>query len=100
VRITADRSWGRSPDERARAEAGPEADELTAELTSSYWQAYDQRLAETSFGAVALQLPGLVGQAIRLGWEANRRDMVATIGLNLVSGVLTGFALLASQYGF
>jgi ATP-binding cassette, subfamily B, bacterial len=28
--------------------------------------------------------------------EANRRDTVATIGLNLVSGVLTGFALLAT----
>ncbi len=96
MRIMAGRSLGRSPDERARDEASPEADELTAELTSSYWQAYDQRLAETSFGAVARQLPGLVGQAIRLGWEANRRDMVATIGLNLVSGVLTGFALLAT----
>ncbi len=96
MRIMAGRSLGRSPDERAWDEASPEADELTAELTSSYWQAYDQRLAETSFGAVARQLPGLVGQAIRLGWEANRRDMVATIGLNLFSGVLTGFALLAT----
>ena len=41
-------------------------------------------------------MPGLIGQAVRLGWEANRRDTVATIGLNLVSGVLTGFALLAT----
>jgi len=73
-----------------------EADELTAELAASYWQAHDRRLAETGFGAVARQLPGLIGQAIRLGWEANRRDTVATIGLNLISGVLTGFALLAT----
>ena len=43
MRITAGRSRGRGPDERAQA--GREADELTAELTSSYWQAYDQRLA-------------------------------------------------------
>ena len=85
-------SLGRRQDETAQAEA----DELTAELAAAYWQAHDRRLAETGFGAVARQLPGLISQAIRLGWEANRRDTVATIGLNLVSGVLTGFALLAT----
>src|SRR6266700_1297439 len=89
-------SVGRHPDQAARAEPGAEADELTAELTASYWQAHDQRLAETGFFAIARQLPGLIGQAIRLGWEANRRDTVATIGLNLLSGVFTGFALLAT----
>jgi len=88
---------GRRPDPAARAEPGAEADELTAELTASYWRAHDQRLAETGFFAIARQLPGLIGQAIRLGWEANRRDTVATIGLNLVSGILTGFALLATN---
>ena len=87
-------SLGRRQDEAAPAQ--PEADELTAELAAAYWQAHDRRLAETGFGAVARQLPGLIGQAIRLGWQANRRDTVATIGLNLVSGVLTGFALLAT----
>ncbi len=80
------------PEDTARAPG----DELTAELTTEYWDAYDQRLAETSFLAMARQLPKLIGQAIRLGWAANRRDTVATIGLNLVSGVLTGFALLAT----
>jgi ATP-binding cassette subfamily B protein/ATP-binding cassette subfamily C protein len=74
-----------------------QADELTAELTASYWQAYDERLASVGFGAVARQLPGLIGHAIRLAWEASRRDIVATIGLNLISGVLTGFALLATN---
>jgi ATP-binding cassette subfamily B protein/ATP-binding cassette subfamily C protein len=97
VRITAGWSVGRRPDPAARAEPGAEADELTAELTASYWRAHDQRLAETGFFAIARQLPGLIGQAIRLGWEANRRDTVATIGLNLVSGILTGFALLATN---
>jgi len=92
----AGRSLGRRPDKTADPEPAAEADELTAELAASYWQAYDRRLAETGFGAIARQLPGLIGQAIRLGWEANRRDTVATIGLNLVSGVLTGFALLAT----
>jgi ATP-binding cassette, subfamily B, bacterial len=81
---------------QVRAEPESGADELTAELAAFYWQAHDQRLAETGFGSIARQLPGLIGQAIRLGWQANRRDTVATIGLNLASGVLTGFALLAT----
>jgi ABC-type multidrug transport system fused ATPase/permease subunit len=97
VRITAGWSLRHHPDQAARAEPGSEADELTAELTASYWRAHDQRLAETGFFAIARQLPGLIGQAIRLGWQANRRDTVATIGLNLVSGILTGFALLATN---
>jgi ATP-binding cassette subfamily B protein/ATP-binding cassette subfamily C protein len=84
------------PAQSAPAKPEPEADELTAELATSYWQAHDKRLAETGFGSIARQLPGLIGQAIRLGWEANRRDTVATIVLNLVSGILTGFALLAT----
>jgi ATP-binding cassette, subfamily B, bacterial len=91
VRITAGRAVDR-PDQ-APQEPG---DELTAELTASYWEAYDRRLAETRFLSIARQLPELIGHAIRLAWEANRRDTVATIGLNVVSGVLTGFALLAT----
>jgi ATP-binding cassette subfamily B protein/ATP-binding cassette subfamily C protein len=88
---------GRSRDRR-QGQSGPgsEADELTAELSAFYWRAHDRRLAETGFMSVARQLPGIIGQAIRLGWEANRRDTVATIGLNLASGVLNGLALLAT----
>jgi ATP-binding cassette, subfamily B, bacterial len=82
---------------RTGATGQPETlDELTAELTASYWRAHDQRLAAIGFSTVARQFPGLVGQALRLSWEANRRDTVATITLNLVSGVLTGLALLAT----
>jgi ATP-binding cassette, subfamily B, bacterial len=91
VRIMAGRLADR-PDQGAQEPA----DELTAELTTSYWEAYDKRLTETRFLAIARQLPELIGHAIRLGWEANRRDTVGTIALNVVSGVLTGFALLAT----
>ena len=93
MRITA--GWSRNR-RAARADVNPEADELTAELSAFYWRAHDQRLAETGFMSIARQLPGIVGQAIRLGWEANRRDTVATIGLNVASGVLNGLALLAT----
>jgi hypothetical protein len=54
VRITAGWSLRHHPDQAARAEPGSEADELTAELTASYWRAHDRRLAETGFLAIAL----------------------------------------------
>ncbi len=88
--------WRRRRPDHEQAAAEDAGDELTAQLSAFYWDAYDRRLAETGFWAVARQLPGLVGQAVRLGWEASRRDTAATIGLNIVSGVLTGFALLAT----
>ena len=66
---------------------GATADHETAELTAHYWRAYDQRMATVRFRDVARRFPALVGQAVSLGWSANRRDTAATIGLNLVSGV-------------
>ena len=72
------------------------ADELTAELTASYWAAYDERIGAIGFRVMLRQLPGLIGKALRLGWDANRRDITATIALNVVSGVFTGYALLAT----
>jgi ATP-binding cassette subfamily B protein len=72
------------------------ADESTAELASAYWRAYDERMATTSFLAMARQFPSLVAQAVRLGRQASRRDLTATVTLNLVSGVFTGYALLAT----
>ena len=83
---------GRGMDEQPEAPA----DELTAELTALYWAAHDERVAAVTFRAVARQLPGLIGKAVRLGWEANRGDTTATIVLNLASGIFTGFALLAT----
>jgi ATP-binding cassette, subfamily B, bacterial len=74
----------------------PHADELSAELATAYWAAYRERMATIGFGAMARQFPGLVAQAVRLGWEASRWDTVATIAANLASGVFTGYALLAS----
>lgn len=71
-------------------------DELSAELTAEYWEAHNQRIAAVSFRAMARRLPGLIGQAVRLGWEANRRDTTATVVLNLASGIFTGYALLAT----
>ncbi|HEX5291156.1 MAG TPA: ABC transporter ATP-binding protein [Streptosporangiaceae bacterium] len=74
----------------------PHADELSAELATAYWAAYRDRMATIGFRAMARQFPGLVAQAVRLGWEASRWDTVATIAASLASGVFTGYALLAS----
>jgi ATP-binding cassette subfamily B protein/ATP-binding cassette subfamily C protein len=71
-------------------------DEVTQELTAGYWRAYDARMATIGFRDVARRFPGLVGQAVRLGWAASPRDTVATIVLNLASGVFAGYALFAT----
>ena len=98
---------GRRPRRPGRGRAGRDAagpygtdqataDQETAELTAHYWRQYDQRMATVGFRDVARRFPGLVGQAIRLGWSASPFDTVVTIGLNLVSGVAGGYALYAT----
>ena len=79
-----------------QAAGGDAADHETAELTSSFWQAYDQRMATVKFSDVARRFPALVGEAVRLGWSASRGDTAATITLNLASGVFGGYALFAT----
>jgi ATP-binding cassette subfamily B protein len=85
---------GTSP--AAGAAGANAADHETAELATNYWRAYDQRMATVRFADVASRFPALIGQAVNLGWSANRRDTLATIALNLASGVFGGFALFAT----
>ena len=81
---------------RAGAARAVPDDEITAELTANYWRAYDERMASVGLRDVARRFPGLVGQAVRLGWSASRLDTLATIMLNVASGVFTAFALFAT----
>jgi ATP-binding cassette, subfamily B, bacterial len=53
-------------------------------------------MATVKFKDVARRFPALLGQAVSLGWSANRRDTLATIALNLASGVFGGYALFAT----
>ena len=80
---------------RGAARQAP-ADEETAELTVGYWEKYDERMASVGVGDVARRFPGLVGQAIRLGWSASRLDTATALGLNVAAGVFSGFALFAT----
>jgi len=81
---------------RRDTESGAEPDDLAAELAAAYWEAYAERMASIGFLAMARKFPGLIAHAVRLGCEASRRDTVATISLNLASGVFAGYALLAT----
>jgi len=74
----------------------PAADDITPELTANYWQAYNDRMRSVGFQDMARRFPSLVGQAVRLGWAASPRDTVATIALNIASGVFAGYALFAT----
>ncbi|TYC16005.1 ABC transporter ATP-binding protein [Actinomadura syzygii] len=59
---------------------------------------YDKasELAETGMLTMSRRLPALVGQVLRLGWQANRADQVVTVAFNVVAGVFTAFGLLAT----
>ena len=84
------------PADQDRAHDQGRDDEITAELAVHYWRAHDERVSTVGFRAVARQFPGLVGQAVRLAWQASRADTAATIVLNLASGVFTGLALFTT----
>lgn len=76
--------------------AGDGDEHETAELAANYWRAYDERMTTVRFSDVARRFPALIGQAVGLGWSSSRRDTMATIGLNLASGVFGGYALYAT----
>ncbi|MEH1165151.1 ABC transporter ATP-binding protein [Micromonospora sp. CPCC 205539] len=69
---------------------------MLPELEDAAWMHHAKAFAHTSFWAVARRLPRLVREAIALAWDTNRRDTVASIGLNVAAGVMTTFGLLAT----
>ncbi len=84
----------------AEAEAGgqsrPEDLPDFSDLTPNRWHEHDDIMRNIGFLTIARRLPALIGQAVRMAWEAGRRDTVATIGLSLLAGVFTAFGLLAT----
>ena len=73
-----------------------EGDEATAELDAAFWNAYSGRLATVGFLPMLRELPALIGQALRLGYQASRLDLITTITLNVASGIFSGYALFAT----
>ncbi len=65
-------------------------------LTEHKWYRKAAELSDTGMLTMARRLPALIGQVLRLGWRASRRDLAATIAFNVVAGVFTAFGLLAT----
>ncbi|MBQ1043635.1 MULTISPECIES: ABC transporter ATP-binding protein [unclassified Micromonospora] len=85
-----------SPDEPAPAGDAAGDDSPLPELADGHWMNRATEFAHTSFWSVARRLPALVREAIGLAWATSRRDTLASIGLNVVAGLLTTFGLLAT----
>jgi ATP-binding cassette subfamily B protein/ATP-binding cassette subfamily C protein len=66
------------------------------EWVAQTWEVHNQTMAGSSFRAMARRIPALVGEALRMAWQASRGDCVATVGLHLAAGALTGLGLLAT----
>ncbi|MFY1687546.1 ABC transporter ATP-binding protein [Plantactinospora sp. WMMB782] len=82
--------------ESAREEERDDAAALP-ELADAGWMHHGAAFAETSFWAVARQLPALVREAVVLAWRVSRTDTLAAIGLNVVAGTMITFGLLATS---
>lgn len=77
--------------------AGPEDSEEPAPVVAvGRWYDYAEAAATARFMVVARRLPALIHQALRLAWRAGRADTVATMTLNVLSGVFTALGLLAT----
>ncbi|MEV5324556.1 ABC transporter ATP-binding protein [Nonomuraea sp. NPDC052634] len=66
------------------------------ELALPSWSVHTDKMAEVGFLTIARRLPSLVGQALRMAWQASPRDTLATVVLNLLGGLFTAFGLLAT----
>ncbi|MER7129741.1 ABC transporter ATP-binding protein [Streptosporangium saharense] len=69
---------------------------VLGEISLSDWYGHTDAMADVGFLSLSRRLPALVTQAVRLGWAASPRDVVATIGLSVLGGVFTAFGLLAT----
>jgi ATP-binding cassette, subfamily B, bacterial len=76
--------------------AGTESAEDALPAMNLRWFDHAETAATARFGVVARRLPALVHHALRLAWRAGPADTVATMTLNLVSGVFTALGLLAT----
>ncbi|MFJ4655322.1 ABC transporter ATP-binding protein [Nocardia sp. NPDC088792] len=88
----------RIPKSRSRSEAACAAEEFTAdELEDRASESHDADLGSVRFGAVLRKLPGLIAQVARLCWQASRVDTAITVLLDMASGTLAAFGLLATN---
>jgi ATP-binding cassette, subfamily B, bacterial len=67
------------------------------DLVDRAWEAYDAELSGTRrFAGMTRRLPSLIGYVGRIAWAASRVDTAATVGCDLVSGLLSAVSLLGT----
>ncbi|MEV4258111.1 ATP-binding cassette domain-containing protein, partial [Spirillospora sp. NPDC049652] len=74
----------RSEERERAAEDGPLLGPKLAEPHGWYGRA--DEMARTDMVTMTRQLPRLIGQVGRLGWQASRRDLLVTVVFNAVAG--------------
>jgi ATP-binding cassette subfamily B protein/ATP-binding cassette subfamily C protein len=79
-----------SADDTGRTSGAGAAD---AELTPTRYLAYAEEASKATWVTVGRKMPTLVAHALRLGWQASRTDLLATVAWNLGAGVATAGAL-------
>ena len=80
----------------SREAAPPTAGGHRSGLAVRYWEARDEQFMSSGLLTMVRELPTLVARAVRSAWEASRLDAATTFALNLLAGVFTIFALLAT----
>ncbi len=73
-----------------------QAGDAPADMKLGHWFDHADAAATARFTVMARRLPALIREAVRLAWRTGHADTVATVSLNLLSGVFTAFGLLAT----
>lgn len=67
------------------------------ELRAADWEVGIRRRAQTGVLGVFAELPGLIREAMRISWRADRTRTLVVMVVTLVAGVMSTFGLLSTQ---
>ncbi|MEV4365954.1 ABC transporter ATP-binding protein [Nonomuraea sp. NPDC049637] len=75
--------------------AAPEKPADSNDLALASWQAHEAQMISTTMWQVVRRLPELLRQALRLGWQASRRDLASVIAFNSLAGLCACLGLVS-----
>ena len=73
------------------------AESVLPELRNAWWEHGVRRRTETGVFGVFAELPGLIRQAIRIAWRADRARTLVVAGATIAAGAMSTFGLLSTQ---